>query len=169
MFTSFFLILLVWGGYRRIRTIVGKRPFSPVKIGIRLFILGLAMGLLFLIHPLEKATILYGGIGGVAGALFVYVMCNGLHFTIEGDNLYYQINPYLSMFLVGLVFIRIVMKLPEILYLTAWLDASDKPPLDLSNTYRIMDPASFLIIMMLFVYFVGSSCWIYYRGSRITR
>lgn len=169
MFTVFFFILLIWGGYRRIRTIVGKRPFNPAKIRIRLFVLGLAMGLVFIIHPLERETILYGGIGVAAGALFVYIMSNGTLFEREGDNLYYKINPFLSLFLVGLILTRIVMKLPVILYLTAWLDASDKPPLDLTSTNKIIDPVSLLIIMTLFTYFVGSSCWIYCRGRKMMR
>lgn len=127
------------------------------------------MGLLFLIHPLEKATLLYGGLGVIAGALFVYNMSKGLRFTIEGNNLYYQINPYLSLLLTGLILARIVMKLPVILYLTAWLDATNKPSLNLAYTSSMMDPASFFLITMLFAYFVGSSCWIFYKGRRIYR
>lgn len=169
MFSSFFVILLVWGIYRRIQTIVRKRPYRPVNIQIRLVMLGVAMGLLFLIHPLEKASILCGGLGVMAGALIVYIMSKGLRFTKEGDNLYYQINPYLGLFLVLLILARVFMKLPLILYLTAWLDASKKPPLNLSYTSSIMDPVSFFIIMMLFAYFVGSSCWIFYKGSKTIR
>lgn len=169
LFSTLFLILFAWGIYRRIQAIVGKRPYNPMKIQIRLVVLGVALGLLFLTHPLEKATILHGGLGGAAGALFVYIMSKGLRFTKEGDTLYYQINPFLSLFLTGLVLMRILMKLPIFLYLTAWLDAPHKPPLDLSYTSSMMDPASFFIMMMLFAYIVGSSSWIFFKGRTMFR
>jgi hypothetical protein len=101
VFTS--LIGLIY--YRRIRSNFGRQPWRPLRLSIRLGILGLlACALVFAAFVIPRATPGIG-IGMLAGVLLGWQASRHTHAEIKDGARYYTPNPWiggaLSLLLIG--------------------------------------------------------------------
>jgi hypothetical protein len=100
-----FVGLLGWAYYRRIASSFGRQPWRPVRTGIRLGILSLALlGLAFAGIFLPGAGLAVGG-GFAAGALLAGFALHHTHAEVIEGKRFYTPNPWiggaLSLLLVG--------------------------------------------------------------------
>lgn len=95
--TAAVVALMLFAAYRRIRRTIGRQPFQPRRMKIRMAILAL-VGIAFVVVPRGDALVLLGGAAGaVAGvALAVYALRH-TQFEFSESGTFYTGHPYIGL------------------------------------------------------------------------
>lgn len=143
--------LLAWRMYRRVRRHIGRQPFQPKQLVVRLVIYGLIslwVAFVSLAHP---EVLLGFGLGLGLGAILGCVGLKLTHFEPTPDGHFYTPNIYIGVALSCLFVARIAYRM--IVVYSASND-TDQPPPGL-----VQSPLTLCLFGLLvgyyFVYYIG--------------
>ncbi|GAB3256654.1 hypothetical protein [Chitinimonas naiadis] len=156
------LPLIAWRIYSRVRRLVGRQKFSPIRPWLTIVLLPLLLSLLVLVSlrdPLNLAALTGGAAVGIGLGIF------GLRttrFDASEAGLYYTPNAHLGIALSLLLVGRVLYRLAH-LYFTGELGSGRPGPQDLFS------PLTLLIFGTLAAYYVSYAIGLLGWKRRVTQ
>jgi hypothetical protein len=138
-------LLIAWRIYSRVRRLVGRQHFRPVRAWMSLILLPLLAAVLLLsltVHPL-RAAVLVAGLG--AGALLAQLGLQRTRFEVTPLGLFYTPHAHIGIALSLLLTARVVYRLARLYWLPELLT---EPP-----DHFIRSPLTLLILGTLLAYY----------------
>lgn len=150
-------LLIAWRIYRRVRRLVGRQHFQPVRAWVSLVLLPLLAAMLLLgsaVHPL-RAGVLVAGLA--AGVLLAQLGLQRTRFEVTPQGLFYTPHAHIGIALSLLLTARIVYRVAQLYGLPELLA---EPP-----QHFIRSPLTLLILGTLLAYYARYA-WGLIRWSR---
>lgn len=150
-------LFVVWRIYSRVRRLVGRQHFQPVRAWISLVLLPLLAATLLLgsaVHPLRAGVLV---VGLAAGVLLAQLGLQRTRFEVTPQGLFYTPHAHIGIALSLLLTARIVYRLAQLYWLPELLA---EPP-----QHFIRSPLTLLILGTLLAYYARYA-WGLIRWSR---
>ncbi|WP_374432136.1 hypothetical protein [Ideonella dechloratans] len=150
-------LFVVWRIYSRVRRLVGRQHFQPVRAWMSLVLLPLLAGALLLglaVHPL-RAGVLVAGLA--VGVLLAQLGLQRTRFEVTPQGLFYTPHAHIGIALSLLLTARIVYRLAQLYWLP---DQLAEPP-----QHFIRSPLTLMILGTLLAYYARYA-WGLIRWSR---
>lgn len=156
-----FPALYAWAAYRRIRRNIGRQPFQPTRLGVRIAILTLVGGgFLFAAAAGPASAAMEAGLGGlVLGAVLGFVGLRLTRFESTPEGFFYTPNVYIGVGLSALFIGRLIYRFLVVGQVTAASAAAAGQPGANPLAVITANPLTLAIFTLLVGYYVT-----YYAG-----
>lgn len=120
--------LVVWAIYRRVRRSFGRQAVSPVRLRLRICVLGL-IGVLLLFASARESALVASLLGGAAcGAALGYIGLRHTKFEVGPQGRFYTPHTYMGLLVTALFIGRILFRvLPGVAAASATRPADANP------------------------------------------
>ncbi len=153
--------LVAWRVYLRFKRNVGRQPFQPVRLGVRIGFLTV-ITLLFVLATLAHPPALAGLAGGVAaGAALAFVGLKLTRFEMTPEGEFYTPNTAIGVGLTLLLVGRVAYRLVALYFAPA--------PVGIPVQGMFQSPLTLVIFGVSAGYFIAYNTGLLVRGKRLAK